>query len=152
VLAPSEVDAAAFDHFFLFDYPRLVATLGDVVGDVDVARDAVEDACAQAWDLVQRGRAVEVLPLPAWARRAAAERAAHCSRALDATAVLSAVDGRLAAGDGARRPPRYSPDARDRVLHAVARRRRRRAIARWSGLAMLVAAGAMVAVWVVRGG
>jgi RNA polymerase sigma-70 factor (ECF subfamily) len=60
------VDQSAFDDFFLFDYPRLVAALVLVTGDRDVATDAVDEACARAWERVRRG--TEITSLVAWVR------------------------------------------------------------------------------------
>lgn len=59
-------DGAGFDDFFLFDYPKLVAALTLVTGDADVARDAVDEAAARAWERVRRGKSIE--SLPAWVR------------------------------------------------------------------------------------
>jgi RNA polymerase sigma-70 factor (ECF subfamily) len=50
---------AAFDDFFIFDYPRLVSALTLVTGDRDVARDAVDEACARAWEHLQRGKQID---------------------------------------------------------------------------------------------
>lgn len=39
-----------FDDFYVFDYPKLVSALRLVTGDDDAARDAVDEACARAWE------------------------------------------------------------------------------------------------------
>jgi RNA polymerase sigma-70 factor (ECF subfamily) len=56
----------SFDDFFTFDYPRLVAALTLVTGDGDVARDAVDEACARAWEQVRRGKKID--SIAAWVR------------------------------------------------------------------------------------
>jgi RNA polymerase sigma-70 factor (ECF subfamily) len=104
------VDAPAFDDFFLFHYGRLVAALTLVTGDRDVASDAVDEACARAWDRHRRGK--EIQSLPAWVRvvalnvaRGRFRRQKHERRARErlvqlATAgerdVEAAIDARLA--------------------------------------------------------
>ncbi|HEX4491382.1 MAG TPA: RNA polymerase sigma factor [Acidimicrobiia bacterium] len=55
-----------FDDFYVFDYPRLVAAVRLITGSVDAARDAVDEACARAWERVERGDDIEVLG--AWIR------------------------------------------------------------------------------------
>jgi RNA polymerase sigma-70 factor (ECF subfamily) len=60
------VDESRFDDFFLFEYPRLVGALGLVTGDRAVAADAVDEACARAWEHLRRGK--EIDSLPAWVR------------------------------------------------------------------------------------
>jgi RNA polymerase sigma-70 factor (ECF subfamily) len=60
------VDEGTFDDFFLFEYPRLVGALGLVTGDRDVAADAVDEACARAWEQMRRGH--EIGSLTAWVR------------------------------------------------------------------------------------
>jgi DNA-directed RNA polymerase specialized sigma24 family protein len=45
-----------FEDFFVFEYPRLVGALRLVTGDTDRARDAVDEACARAWERLSRGR------------------------------------------------------------------------------------------------
>jgi RNA polymerase sigma-70 factor (ECF subfamily) len=62
----SGVDESRFDDFFLFEYPRLVGALGLVTGDHDVATDAVDEACARAWERLRRGKEIE--SVAAWAR------------------------------------------------------------------------------------
>jgi RNA polymerase sigma-70 factor, ECF subfamily len=57
---------ATFDDFFTFDYPRLVGALTLVTGDRDVARDAVDEACARAWEQVRRGKQID--SIAAWVR------------------------------------------------------------------------------------
>ena len=59
-------DDSPFDDFFVFEYPRLVAALALVTGDRDVATDAVDEACARAWEQVRRGTEIE--SLGAWIR------------------------------------------------------------------------------------
>jgi RNA polymerase sigma-70 factor, ECF subfamily len=60
------VDEGSFDDFFLFEYPRLVGALGLVTGDRDVAADAVDEACARAWEHLRRGHDID--SLSAWVR------------------------------------------------------------------------------------
>jgi RNA polymerase sigma-70 factor, ECF subfamily len=55
-----------FDDFYVFAYPRLVAALAFVTGDADLARDAVDEACARAVERIGRGRQIDVLE--AWIR------------------------------------------------------------------------------------
>lgn len=55
-----------FDDFYVFDYPKLVSALRLVTGDDDVAREAVDEACARAWERLRRGREIDVLA--AWIR------------------------------------------------------------------------------------
>jgi RNA polymerase sigma-70 factor (ECF subfamily) len=55
-----------FDDFYVFDYPKLVSALRLVTGDDDTARDAVDEACARAWERLRRGREIDVLA--AWIR------------------------------------------------------------------------------------
>lgn len=60
------VTADRFDDFYLFSYPRLVAALTFVTGDEDLATDAVDEACARAFERLRRGHDIEVLE--AWVR------------------------------------------------------------------------------------
>jgi len=55
-----------FDDFYVFAYPRLVAALTFVTGDPDLARDAVDEACARAVERLGRGHEIDVLE--AWVR------------------------------------------------------------------------------------
>ncbi len=55
-----------FDDFYVFDYPKLISALRLVTGDDDAARDAVDEACARAWERLRRGREIDVLA--AWVR------------------------------------------------------------------------------------
>ncbi len=55
-----------FDDFYSFSYGRLVASLAFVTGDLDLATDAVDEACARAVEWLGRGRDIEVLE--AWIR------------------------------------------------------------------------------------
>jgi RNA polymerase sigma-70 factor (ECF subfamily) len=55
-----------FDDFYVFDHAKLVSAVRLVTGDTDVARDAVDEACARAWERLQRGGEIEVLG--AWVR------------------------------------------------------------------------------------
>ncbi|HEV7524542.1 MAG TPA: sigma-70 family RNA polymerase sigma factor [Acidimicrobiia bacterium] len=55
-----------FDDFYAFDHPKLVAALRLTTGDDDTAREAVDEACARAWERLQRGDEIEVLA--AWIR------------------------------------------------------------------------------------
>jgi RNA polymerase sigma-70 factor (ECF subfamily) len=61
-----EVGEDRFDDFYVFAYPRLVATLVFVTGDQDLARDAVDRACARAVERLNRGQEIDVLE--AWVR------------------------------------------------------------------------------------
>jgi RNA polymerase sigma-70 factor (ECF subfamily) len=63
---PAPGDDSPFDDFFVFEYPRLVAALTFVTGDRDVATDAVDEACARAWEQLRRGNELE--SLSAWIR------------------------------------------------------------------------------------
>jgi RNA polymerase sigma-70 factor (ECF subfamily) len=56
----------AFDEFCRREYPRLVGSIGLIVGNIDVAADAVSEALARAWNRHQRGEDPEVLG--AWIR------------------------------------------------------------------------------------
>jgi RNA polymerase sigma-70 factor (ECF subfamily) len=47
----------------------LVAAVGFVTGDLDLARDAVDEACARAWERLRRGADIDVLA--AWVRTVA---------------------------------------------------------------------------------
>jgi len=55
-----------FDDFYAFAYPKLVAALTFVTGDPDLARDAVDEACARAVERLGRGHEIDVLE--AWVR------------------------------------------------------------------------------------
>lgn len=55
-----------FDDFYIFDYPRLVAAVRLITGSADTARDAVDEACARAYERIERGDDIEVLG--AWIR------------------------------------------------------------------------------------
>ena len=55
-----------FDDFYVFERPKLVAALTFVTGDVDVAADAVDEACARAVERLGRGH--EIDELGAWIR------------------------------------------------------------------------------------
>ena len=59
----------SFDEFYERDYAKLVAAVGFVTGDLDVARDAVDEACARAWECLRRGADIDVLA--AWVRTVA---------------------------------------------------------------------------------
>jgi RNA polymerase sigma-70 factor (ECF subfamily) len=91
------VDESRFDDFYLFDYARLVGAVGLVTGDRTVAADAVDEACARAWEHVRRGK--EIDSLPAWVRvvalnvaRGRFRRRVHERRACEAIAALPARD------------------------------------------------------------
>lgn len=62
-----------FEDFYLFDYPKLVAALRLVTGDDGSAREAVDEACARAWERLRRGDDIDVLG--AWVRVVALNRA-----------------------------------------------------------------------------
>jgi RNA polymerase sigma-70 factor (ECF subfamily) len=55
-----------FEDFFIFEYQRLVGALRLVTGDADRATDAVDEACARAWEQLARGRSIDALG--AWIR------------------------------------------------------------------------------------
>lgn len=59
----------SFDEFYERDYARLVAGVGFVTGDLDLARDAVDEACARAWERLRRGADIDALG--AWVRTVA---------------------------------------------------------------------------------
>ena len=59
----------SFDEFYDRDYTKLVAAVGFVTGDLDLARDAVDEACARAWERLRRGADIDVLA--AWVRTVA---------------------------------------------------------------------------------
>ncbi len=56
---------ADFDEFYARDYARLVGAIGLAVGDIEIARDAVDEALARAWE---RSRHTEIDCLAGWAR------------------------------------------------------------------------------------
>jgi RNA polymerase sigma-70 factor (ECF subfamily) len=56
----------AFDRFCVAEYPRLLGAVTFVVGDRDIATDAVNEALARAWNRARRGHEVE--SLAAWIR------------------------------------------------------------------------------------
>ena len=60
------VNDRRFDDFYLFDYGRLVGAVRLITGSADAARDAVDEACARAWERVEHGEGIEVLG--AWIR------------------------------------------------------------------------------------
>jgi RNA polymerase sigma-70 factor (ECF subfamily) len=55
-----------FRDLYVFSYRRLVARLVFVFGDEDLARDAVDEACARAAEQLDRG--LEIESLEAWVR------------------------------------------------------------------------------------
>ena len=55
-----------FEDFYLFEYPKLVGALRLLTGDDATARDAVDEACARAWERMHRGEEIE--SLGAWIR------------------------------------------------------------------------------------
>ena len=55
-----------FDDFYAFDHARIVGAIAFVTGDLDVARDAVDEACARAFERIRRGAVVD--NLSAWVR------------------------------------------------------------------------------------
>jgi RNA polymerase sigma-70 factor (ECF subfamily) len=92
------VDESRFDDFFLFEYPRLVGALGLVTGDRAAAADAVDEACARAWEQLRRGK--EIDSLGAWVRvvalnvaRGRFRRHLRERRACAALAALPVPDG-----------------------------------------------------------
>jgi RNA polymerase sigma-70 factor (ECF subfamily) len=63
------MDDQVFDDFYEHAYGRQVRALTLVTGDADVARDAVDEALARAWEQLKRGRVIDVLE--AWVRTVA---------------------------------------------------------------------------------
>ena len=63
------MDPDVFDEFYEHAYGRQVRALALVTGDADVARDAVDEALARAWEQLKRGRVIDVLE--AWVRTVA---------------------------------------------------------------------------------
>jgi RNA polymerase sigma-70 factor (ECF subfamily) len=59
-------DWDAFEQFCTHEYARLVGSVALVIGDADVAADAVNEALARAWNRVRRGHDIETLG--AWLR------------------------------------------------------------------------------------
>ena len=55
-----------FDDFYVFEYPKLVGAVRLITGDAETARDAVDEACARAWERLERGESIDVLG--AWVR------------------------------------------------------------------------------------
>jgi RNA polymerase sigma-70 factor (ECF subfamily) len=55
----------SIDEFYRHEYARLVAAIGLVVGNPDIARDAVDEALARAWE--RRG-GDDIRSLTAWVR------------------------------------------------------------------------------------
>lgn len=55
-----------FADFYVFDHPKLVGAIRLITGDADAARDAVDEACARAWERLDRGQDIDVLG--AWVR------------------------------------------------------------------------------------
>ncbi len=56
----------AFERFCADEYPYIVNAVALVVGNVDVATDAVNEALARAWNRVRKGETIETLG--AWIR------------------------------------------------------------------------------------
>ena len=63
------MDPDVFDDFYEHAYGRQVRALALVTGDADVARDAVDEALARAWEQLKRGRVIDLLE--AWVRTVA---------------------------------------------------------------------------------
>lgn len=61
-----EMSDRRFADFYVFDYPKLVGAIRLITGDADAARDAVDEACARAWERLDRGGSIDVLG--AWIR------------------------------------------------------------------------------------
>ena len=59
----------AFDRFCKSEYARLIGTVTFVVGDREVATEAVNEALARAWNRVQRGHDLE--SIAGWVRTVA---------------------------------------------------------------------------------
>jgi RNA polymerase sigma-70 factor (ECF subfamily) len=55
-----------FEDFYRLDYPKLVRALRLLTGDDASAREAVDEACARAWERLRRGDDIDVLG--AWVR------------------------------------------------------------------------------------
>jgi RNA polymerase sigma-70 factor (ECF subfamily) len=56
----------AFEEFCTYEYARLVASIELMLGDRDLAAEAVNEALARAWNRVRRGHAIDTLG--AWVR------------------------------------------------------------------------------------
>jgi RNA polymerase sigma-70 factor (ECF subfamily) len=69
----NEMGDRRFADFYVFDYPRLVSAIRLITGDADSARDAVDEACARAWERIDRGQSIDVLG--AWVRVVALNQA-----------------------------------------------------------------------------
>jgi RNA polymerase sigma-70 factor (ECF subfamily) len=59
-------DRDVFERFCADEYGRLVAAVAIILGDPDIAADAVNEALARAWNRVRRGHDIE--SLGAWIR------------------------------------------------------------------------------------
>ena len=77
-------DREAFERFCTYEHKRLVGAVALVIGDVDVAADAVDEALARAWNRVRKGHDID--SLGAWIRVVAMNVAYdyHRKRALEA--------------------------------------------------------------------
>ena len=53
----NEMSDRRFADFYVFDYPKLVSAIRLITGDADAARDAVDEACARAWNVSIAARA-----------------------------------------------------------------------------------------------
>jgi RNA polymerase sigma-70 factor, ECF subfamily len=59
-------DREQFERFCAGEYRRLVGAVALILGDTDLATDAVDEALARAWNRVRRGHEIE--SLAAWVR------------------------------------------------------------------------------------
>jgi RNA polymerase sigma-70 factor (ECF subfamily) len=86
----------AFERFCTNEHKRLVAAIALVIGDPDVAADAVDEALARAWNRVRKGNDID--SLGAWIRVVAMNVAYdyHRKRALEARNLHRVADIRLA--------------------------------------------------------
>ena len=94
----NEVSDRRFADFYVFDYARLVSAIRLITGDAESARDAVDEACARAWERIDRGQSIAVLG--AWVRvvalnlaRGRIRRRASERRTVERLAALASPDG-----------------------------------------------------------
>jgi RNA polymerase sigma-70 factor (ECF subfamily) len=82
----------AFERFCVDEHKRLVGAVALVIGNVDVAAEAVDEALARAWNRVRKGHDID--SLVAWIRVVAMNVAYdyHRKRALEARNLHRMVD------------------------------------------------------------
>jgi RNA polymerase sigma factor (sigma-70 family) len=103
----NEMSNQRFADFYVFDYPKLVGAIRLITGDAHTATDAVDEACARAWERLDRGGSIDVLG--AWVRvvalnvaRGGIRKRISERRALErlaATAARNAPEATTRAGD-----------------------------------------------------